>query len=49
MDRAFALLEEAVQKCNCWLAVPRMPLFDAFRADPDSTSTLSDWATPTDL
>jgi tetratricopeptide (TPR) repeat protein len=34
MDRAFELLDEAVEKRNSWLAVPRMHLFDAFRDDP---------------
>ena len=34
MDRAFELLDEAVDKRNGWLALPRMPLFDAFRGDP---------------
>ena len=34
MDRAFELLDEAVDKRNGWLALPRMPFFDAFRDDP---------------
>jgi len=33
-DRAFALLDEAVVDRNCWLASPRLPLFDGFRKDP---------------
>jgi len=33
-DRAFQLLEEAVGRGGCWIGNPRMPMFDAFRADP---------------
>ena len=34
MERAFELLEEAVDSRNAWLATPRLPLFDGFRKDP---------------
>ena len=34
MDRAFELLDAAVADRNCWLASPRLPLFDGFRKDP---------------
>jgi len=33
-DRAFALLDEAVQKRSCWLCSPRMPFFEDLRSDP---------------
>lgn len=33
-DRAFELLEEAVRRRCCWIAAPRMPMFDGFRPDP---------------
>jgi TolB-like protein len=33
-DRAFQLLEEAIRRGGCWIGSPRMPMFDAFRADP---------------
>jgi tetratricopeptide (TPR) repeat protein len=35
LDRAFELLDQAVEKRNCWIVVPRLPLFDAFRYDKD--------------
>jgi TolB-like protein/Tfp pilus assembly protein PilF len=34
LDRAFALLEEAVAARNCWLVSSRLPMFDGFRNDP---------------
>ncbi|HSF19365.1 MAG TPA: protein kinase [Vicinamibacteria bacterium] len=40
VDRAFDLLEQAVEKRNCWVIVPRFPWFDAFRSDPRFTEHL---------
>jgi serine/threonine protein kinase/tetratricopeptide (TPR) repeat protein len=33
-DRAFELLDEAVQKRTCWICTPRMAFFENFRSDP---------------
>jgi len=33
-DRAFELLDEAVEKRNCWVAIPRVAFFVDLRSDP---------------
>ena len=34
LDRGFAVLDESVRARDTWIGVPRVPIFDAFRADP---------------